>query len=91
MPENDQTAESSNTGLTAEDLEIRLSFDLGHLSLPLGELQNLQPGYSFELDMPASGSVRIHAGAQLIGRGELVQIDDRLGVRVTELFSPSDD
>ncbi|NJN46695.1 MAG: YscQ/HrcQ family type III secretion apparatus protein, partial [Candidatus Competibacteraceae bacterium] len=63
--------------------------DLGHLTLPLGELQNLQPGYSFELDVPAIGPVRILAGSQVIGRGELVHIEDRLGVRVIELFKPT--
>ena len=69
-----------------QDLEVRISFDLGQLTLTLAELQNIRPGYSFELDLPADGRVRITCGAQLIGRGELVQIEDRLGVRVTTLL-----
>ncbi len=88
MPNNDH--ESPSPGLSAEDLEIKITFDLGHLTLPLSELQNMQVGYSFELDMPAAGKVRILCGEQLIGRGELVQIDDRLGVRVNALFNQSD-
>lgn len=71
----------------SKQLEITLRFDLGELTLPLGELQQVQPGYSFELDLPTSGEVRIVSGVQLIGRGELVQIEDRLGVRVTALFN----
>ncbi len=90
MPKNDHTAESPNPGLSAENLDIQITFDLGHVTLPLSELQNLQVGYSFELDMPSSGNVRILSGEQLIGRGELVQIEDRLGVRVTALFNPND-
>jgi type III secretion system YscQ/HrcQ family protein len=71
-----------------EQLEITLRFDLGELKLSLGELQQVQPGYSFALDLPVAGEVSIVAGEQLIGRGELVQIDERLGVRVTALFDP---
>lgn len=71
----------------SKQLEITLRFDLGELTLSLGELQQVQPGYSFELDLPTSGEVRIVSGAQLIGRGELVQIEDRLGVRVTAFFN----
>ncbi len=74
-------------GLDPESVEVRLTFDLGQLSISLGDLQKVQPGYSFELDMPAVASVRIRAGDRLIGRGELIQIEERLGVRVSELFA----
>jgi len=76
-------------GLDPETVEVRLTFDLGQLSISLGELQQLQPGYSFELDLPAMAGVRIRAGDRLIGRGELIQIEERLGVRVSELFAPT--
>ena len=81
-------ADESQALADPKALEITLRFDLGQLTLPLGELQQIQPGYSFELELPAPGQVRIVAGTQLIGRGELVQIEDRLGVRVTALFKP---
>lgn len=74
--------------INPDDLEIRLDFDLGHLTLPLRELRAMQPGYSFELDRPEAQPVRIVAGSQVIGHGELVHIDDRLGVRVVALFQP---
>jgi len=70
-----------------DEIEVRIDFELSRISLPLGELRNIRPGYSFELDVPAPGSVRIVSGGREIGRGELVRIGDRLGVRVTELFS----
>ena len=72
---------------TADDLTIRLTFDLGQLSLSLAELSQVQPGFVITLDTPAGKPVRIRAGQQIIGRGELVQIDDRLGVVVRELGS----
>ncbi|MCP3877887.1 MAG: YscQ/HrcQ family type III secretion apparatus protein [Sulfitobacter sp.] len=85
------TQETLPGGLDPESVEVRLTFDLGQLSISLGDLQQIQPGYNFELDMPAMASVRIRAGDQVIGRGELIQIEERLGVRVTELFAPTNE
>ena len=86
MSEPSQAPATPPSALDPDDLKIRLDFDLGCLTLPLRELRTIQPGYSFELDRPDSQSVRIVAGSQVIGYGELVHIDDRLGVRVTSLF-----
>jgi type III secretion protein Q len=83
-------SESAPSAIDPDALEIRLDFDLGSVSLPLGELRDLQPGYSFALDMPAGGRVRILAGSQIIGQGELVQIEQRLGVRITKLALQTD-
>lgn len=74
---------TARPALDPDDLEIRIDFDLGQLTLPLRELRAIQPGYSFELAPPGPQPVRIVAGSQVIGYGELVQIDERLGVRVT--------
>ena len=70
----------------ADDLEIRLDFDLGSLSIPLSELRQLGPDSTIELESIPDGQVRIRSGRQVIGSGELVQIDDRLAVRVKSLF-----
>ena len=79
------TTPADPAGNLPENLEVRLNFDLGELSLPIADLEHLQPGYVLTLDTPAGRPVRIRAGQQVIGRGELVQIDDRLGVVVREL------
>lgn len=71
-----------------DDLEIRIDFDLGSLQVPLRELRAIQPGYCFEfagLDRPR---IRLIVGDRLIGHGELVMVEDHLGVRVAELFQP---
>lgn len=85
MSERSPVPAAPQPPLDPDQLEIRLDFDLGYLTVPLRELRTIQPGYSFELDRPDPQAVRIVAGAQVIGYGELVQIDDRLGVRVTAL------
>jgi type III secretion protein Q len=81
-----EAAAATPTVIDADALVIRLDFDLGQQHLPLRELRAMQPGYSFTLEPINRPPVRIMAGEQLIGRGELVIIDDRLGVRVVTLF-----
>lgn len=88
-PMSEIVNEQTKHFLDPDTLEVRIDFDLGHLHLPLQELRQLQPGYSFDLNMSNAHPVRIVAGQQVIGYGELVQIDERLGVRVVHLALPS--
>lgn len=70
-----------------EDLPVRLVFDLGDRIMTLGELRRLQPGQTFDLGRPLAGAVRIRANGALVGVGELVEIDGRLGVAVLRIGS----
>lgn len=65
----------------AVDVEVRL----GETSIRLGELSGVAPGYVFELNQPIGASAEILVNGQTIGRGELVNVDGRLGVRVTSM------
>lgn len=74
---------------TAPDLDsvpVTLTFELGRLPVPLGELRLLGPGHGFDLGRDLRSPVDIMAGGKKIGSGELIQIDERVGVRVTRLF-----
>lgn len=69
-------------------MEVKLRFEVGDLSLSLGELRTLRTGHVFELVQPLNRSlVRILAHGNLLGKGYLVAVGDQLGVRVTE-FAP---
>ena len=59
---------------------------MGRIQLTLGELKGIQPGFSFELEKTTEKPVTIRANGKIIGTGELVQIDERIGVRVIEVF-----
>lgn len=71
--------------VAVEDLPVQLSFEVGRLQLSIAELQALQVGQSFALEKDPSRPVTIRANGQRIATGELVQIDDTLGVRILEL------
>ncbi len=70
-----------------EDIPIKLLFDVGRQEISIGELRGLAPGYIFELHRKPETAVEIYAGGTRIGQGELVQINETLGVRVVRLFN----
>ncbi|MEL6961412.1 MAG: type III secretion system cytoplasmic ring protein SctQ [Pseudomonadota bacterium] len=72
-----------------DDLPIKLVFELGRIEVPLGKLQEIGQGHVFELERPIGEAVEIHASGRRIGQGEVVRIDDQIGVRVVRLFGQS--
>jgi type III secretion protein Q len=71
-------------------LEVNLRFEVGDLTLSLGELKSVRPGHVFDLGQPLNRCpVRILAHGNVLGNGHLVAVGDRLGVRVAE-FAPSE-
>lgn len=82
---DDEQTEAPASALDVEALPVELSFGLGTQNVTVAQLRALAPGFTFVLDGPGAGEVVIAAGGQEIGRGELVQIEDRLGVRIARL------
>lgn len=82
----DPDSDATPAVIDPDELDIRVEFELGHLHLPLRDLRALQPGYCFELTELDRPRIRLVVGGRLIGHGELVMIENHLGVRVTELF-----
>lgn len=77
--------EEANEGAhPLSNLPVRLVFEVGRRTIPLDELKSLQEGFVFELMNPPSKPVTIRANGQIIGSGELLQIGDRVGVRVAK-------
>lgn len=71
-------------------IEVTLRFEVGDLPISVGELRNVRAGHVFDLGQPINrGPVRIVAHGNLLGKGTLVAVGDRLGVRVSE-FAPGD-
>ena len=69
------------------DISVKLVFELGRREINLGELKQLAPGFIFDLGRDLRTSVDIYAGQRRIGHGELVEVNETLGVRVTRLFN----
>jgi len=68
------------------DVPVTLTVELGRINLPIGRVADLKPGDVLELGRHAREPVELTSGGRLIARGELVQIDTELGVRITHVF-----
>ncbi len=68
-----------------DHVEVEITVQLGRAVVPVRELAALQPGSVLELDRPIAGPVDLHVGARRIARGEIVDVEGRLGVRIREL------
>jgi flagellar motor switch protein FliN len=75
-----------------EDVEecgqLDLRIELGRARLELDDVPSLRNGSVVVLDGPASEPAAIYAGSNLVGRGEVVIVDGKIGVRVTEILEP---
>jgi type III secretion protein Q len=74
--------------LATADIPVSLVFEIGQIQITIGELQHLQAGYTFSLteSIDMDRPVTIKANGVAIGKGEMVMIDDRLGVRIHEFM-----
>lgn len=77
------------TVASIDGVPIRLSFDLGEITLTVAEARALQPGQAIALTRPLAGAVRIRANGAQVGEGDLVEIDGQLGVSIRALFPAS--
>lgn len=74
----------SAAGVAVEQLPVNLVFVAGELQVPLGELRTQGPGHVYDLAGRLDGHVEIRANGRVIGVGELVALEGRIGVRVVE-------
>jgi type III secretion system YscQ/HrcQ family protein len=71
---------------TPADIPVTLVVELGRINLTLSRLADLKPGDVVELGRHSREPVELTSNGKLVARGELVQIDTELGVRVTNVF-----
>jgi len=67
------------------DVPVRVQAILGRARMPISELMALRPGVVVELDRRIGESIDILVNNRLIARGEVVMIDNSLGVTLTEI------
>ncbi|HEX3342492.1 MAG TPA: flagellar motor switch protein FliN [Pseudolabrys sp.] len=83
-------SESVNRG--AADLEavfdvpVKVSAVLGRAHMDVGSLLKLGPGAVLELDRKVGEAIDIYVNNRLVARGEVVLVEDKLGVTMTEII-----
>lgn len=68
------------------DVPVNLTIELGSCQLPMREVLQLNIGSVVQLDKPADAPVELSINGKLIAHGEVVVIEDRFGVKITEVI-----
>ena len=68
------------------DVPVNVSAVLGKAYLEVSQLMKLGPGTIVELDRKVGEAIDIFVNNRLVARGEVVVIDERLGVTMTEII-----
>ena len=96
VPLEEMAAPSRDSGMpagekTAADLEavfdvpVRISVILGRARVPVANLLRMDVGTVVELDRQVGEAVEIYVNERLVARGEIVLVENRLGVTMTEI------
>ena len=67
------------------DVPVSLTIELGSCQLPMKEVLQLNIGSVVQLDKPADAPVELSVNGKLIARGEVVVVEDRFGLKITEV------
>lgn len=68
------------------DVPVSVSAVLGRTRIEVGDLMNLKPGTVLELDRRVGEAIDIYVNDRLVARGEVVLVDEKLGVTMTEII-----
>jgi flagellar motor switch protein FliN/FliY len=68
------------------DVPVAVTVEVGRRVMSLGELCRLAPGSLLELDREAHEPADVLVNGKVVARGEIVTIDERYGVRISQVF-----
>ena len=72
------------------DIPLEISVELGRTKMLINELLKLGQGSVIELSKLAGETLEVLANQKLIARGEVVVVDEKYGIRLTEIVSPTE-
>jgi flagellar motor switch protein FliN len=72
------------------DVPLDVSVELGRCRMTIQELLTLAPGSVIELDKVAGEPLDILINDRLVARGEAVVVNDKFGIRITDIVSPQE-
>lgn len=71
------------------DVGLHVTVELGQADMPIKDVLAIGPGSIVELDKLAGDNVDVLVNGMLIARGEVVVVDEKFGVRVSDVVSPA--
>jgi len=89
VPE-EMSAEASRNLDLIKDIPLRVSVELGRTRMVVSELLNLGQGSVVELSKLAGEPMEVLVNDKLVARGEAVVVNEKFGVRLTDIISPTE-
>ena len=72
------------------DIPVTLSLEVGRSPISIRNLLSLNPGSVVELERATSDPFDVYCNGTLIAHGEVVLVNDKFGIRLTDVISPAD-
>jgi flagellar motor switch protein FliN/FliY len=72
------------------DIPVQLSVELGRVKVPIKHILQLGQGSVVELDALAGEPMDVLVNGYLIAQGEVVVVNDKFGIRLTDVVTPSE-
>jgi flagellar motor switch protein FliN len=72
------------------DIPLRVSVELGRTKMVVNDLLNLGQGSVIELNKLAGEPMEVLVNDKLVARGEAVVVNEKFGVRLTDIISPTE-
>ena len=85
-PDAGETARGASDLEAVFDVPVQVSAVLGRTRMDIGDLLKLGPGAVLELDRKVGEAIDIYINNRLVARGEVVLVEEKLGVTMTEMI-----
>jgi flagellar motor switch protein FliN len=72
------------------DIALTVTVRLGRIEMPLGRVLELGPGSIIEVGHSVDEPVELLVNNKLIARGEVVVVEEKFGLRITQIVSPTE-
>lgn len=72
------------------DIPVTITMQVGHAEIPIRNLLQLNQGSVIELDRVAGEPLDVKVNGTLVAHGEVVVVNDRYGIRLTDVISPQE-
>jgi flagellar motor switch protein FliN/FliY len=70
------------------DVEVEVALEIGRQRVRIADVLRLGVGQTIELTKAVGEPIDIYVNGQLLGRGKAIVVNNRYGVRITELLAP---
>lgn len=68
------------------DVPVKLTVELGGCQMPMRDVLQLNVGSVVQLDKVADAPVDLYVNQKRVAHGEVVVVEDRFGIKITEIF-----